>query len=271
MLSSKFQILAFSDNASISDAEKLTSTIASEPYIMDVLDISTHWWISWRDQAFALHEVFLESEYLPNYTSVGNTLDSNVSGGSKKKPIPISLQDFVRAKLAQKDNAIAVATALLGIAMSLQVLRPGVDDAKLHLTCPPSELTDRIVLAVDTVILSPNANPVYMTDPSILLLLMARCKDVRRRESSAQVVVDITNCDQPLQRTWVLPIQKSDCGPSQTFCGVPNAAEGNPSAPAMVKLGDDVTQLVVRQRFLGLNSGARSSNEYGLRISLLQG
>jgi len=235
---------------SASDANKLVSTIASEPYIMEVLDISTHWWISWRDQAFALHEVFLNADYLPAHVNTALALDNNVAGGTKRKPIPISLQDFVRSKLAQKDNAIAIATGLLGIAMSLQVLRPGIDDTELHLFSSPAEVMDRIVLAVDSVMLSPSSNPAYMNDPSILLLLMARCKMYAEGNHIHKSFVAL--------RTAITAAKKMGFAdphrmlrPNHTFHGVPNAAEGPTTAAVSTETGEDVTQLVVRQRFLG--------------------
>lgn len=217
---------------------------------MQVLDISTHWWISWRDQAFALHEVFLNAEYLPANVNTALALDSNIAGGTKSKPIPISLQDFVRSKLAQKNNAIAIATGLLGIAMSLQVLRPGIDDTGLHLSCPPGELMDRIVLAVDSVVLSPSSNPSYMSDPSILLLLMARCKmyaegnQVRKSFLTLRTAINAAKA-----MGFADPHRK--LRPSQTFPGVPNAAEGAKTSARSPETGEDVTSLVVRQRFLG--------------------
>ncbi|KAK5064208.1 hypothetical protein LTR84_000041 [Exophiala bonariae] len=249
-LSSKFQVLTFADEASATDSDKLLSTIASEPYIMEVLEVSTHWWISWRDQAFALHEVFLNAEYLPAHVNTALAMDSNVAGGAKSKPIPISLQDFVRSKLAQKDNAIAIATGLLGIAMSLQVLRSGIDDTPLHLSCPPGELMDRIVLAVDSVVLSSSANSSYMNDPSILLLLMARSKMYAEgNQVHKSFLILRTAIHAAKAMGFVDPNTK--LRPSQIFPGVPNAEEGAKTSAVSTETGEDVTQLVVRQRFLG--------------------
>jgi hypothetical protein len=249
-LSSKFQILTFSEHASATDGDKLTSTIASEPYIMEVLDISTHWWISWRDQAFALHEVFLNTEYLPAHVNTALALDGNVAGGTKRKPIPISLQDFVRSKLSQEDNAIAIATGLLGIAMALQVLRPGIDDTGLHLSCPPMQLMDRIVLAVDSIVLSPSSNPSYMTDPSILLLLMARCKMYAEGNQIHKSFLMLRTAINAAKNMGFVDPHKR-LRPNQTFSGVPNAGEGATTSAVSTETGEDVTQLVVRQRFLG--------------------
>lgn len=249
-VSSKLQVLTFSDHVSATDADKLASTIASEPYIMEVLDISTHWWISWRDQAFALHEVFLNAELLPAHVNTALALDSSVAGGTKRKPIPISLQDFVRSKLAQKDNAIAIATGLLGIAMSLQILRPGIDDTGLHLSSPPAEVMDRIVLAVDSVMLSPSSNPAYMTDPSILLLLMARCKMYAESNQVHKSFVMLRTAINAAKKMGFADPHRR-LRPNHTFPGVPNAAEGSTTAAVSTETGEDVTQLVVRQRFLG--------------------
>lgn len=217
---------------------------------MEVLDISTHWWISWRDQAFALHEVFLNAEYLPPHLSTALALDSNVAGGAKSKPIPISLQDFVRSKLAQKENAISIATGLLGIAMSLQVLRPGIDDTSLHLSCPPGELMDRIVLAVDSVVLSSSANHSYLSDPAILLLLMARCKMYAEGNQVHKSFLTLRTAIHAAKAMGFADPNRR-LRPSERFPGVPNAAEGGKTSVVSTETGEDITQLVVRQRFLG--------------------
>lgn len=217
---------------------------------MEVLDISTHWWISWRDQAFALHEVFLNTEYLSAHANTALALDSNVAGGSKRRPIPISLQDFVRSKLVQKDNAIAIATGLLGIAMALQVLRPGIDDTRLRLSCPPMQLMDRILLVVDSVFLPPSSNPSYMNDPSILLLLMARCKIYAESNQIHKSFLILRTAINAAKNMGFADPHKR-LRPNQTFSGIPNAGEGATTSAVSTETGEDVTHLVVRQRFLG--------------------
>ncbi|KIX00436.1 uncharacterized protein Z518_10575 [Rhinocladiella mackenziei CBS 650.93] len=196
-LSHKVQRLTFTPNPNssttsatlASDVDKLNSTISSEPYLLKVLDISVHWWISWRDQPFALHEALFDPLGLPSPPRSGsgsgstssNTTNTNTSSspGSRSQqgsPQILSLHDFVRLKLSRSDDAISVATGLLCIAMCLQQLRPGVDDSDLYITTSPTELSERIVLAIDTILLSPTSNPAYMRDPNILLLLMMRSK-----------------------------------------------------------------------------------------------
>lgn len=81
----------------------------------------------------------------------------------------------MRLKLSQ-DNVIPFATGLFCIAMSLQQLRPGVDDLDLHLSTSPATLAERIVLAIDAIVLSPGSDPACKRDPGILLLFMMRAK-----------------------------------------------------------------------------------------------
>lgn len=180
-------MLTFSDSTSAinaaTDAEKLRSTISSEPYLLKVLDISTHWWVAWRDQTFALHEVFFNPRSPPASSDTSSESGTGSSGGSPgsttswphKEIKPISLHDFVQTKLAAND-AVSVGTGLLCIAMSLRDLRPGVDDVELNISMTPGELYESIVLAVDTVLLSPSTDPTYMRDSGLLLLYMMRAK-----------------------------------------------------------------------------------------------
>ncbi|KIW17829.1 hypothetical protein PV08_05024 [Exophiala spinifera] len=187
IITEKVQVLTFSDATSdinaATDAEKLRSTISSEPYLLKVLDISIHWWVAWRDQSFALHEVFFNpkgASASSDTSSESGTQSNGESPGSTtswphKEIKPVSLRDFVQTKLAE-NNAVSIGTALLCIAMSLRDLRPGVDDVELNISTAPTEVTERIVLAVDTVLLSPSADPVYKRDPGLLLLYMMRAK-----------------------------------------------------------------------------------------------
>ncbi|KIW37074.1 uncharacterized protein PV06_10703 [Exophiala oligosperma] len=188
IITEKVQVLTFSDLTSdinaASDAEKLRSTISTEPYLLKVVEISTHWWVAWRDQTFALHEVFFNPKSHQvsgdDTSSESGTVSNGDSPGSTtswphKEIKPISLRDFVQAKLAAND-AVSIGTALLCIAMSLRDLRAGVDDVELNISTAPAELTERIVLAVDTVLLSPSADPAYMKDSGLLLLYMMRAK-----------------------------------------------------------------------------------------------
>ncbi|KAK5204491.1 hypothetical protein LTR99_009889 [Exophiala xenobiotica] len=187
ILTEKVQVLTFSDSRSnldsATDVEKLRSSIESEPYLLKALDLSTHWWVAWRDQTYALHEVFLKTRTPPASAESSSDIDTNSNSGTPddnetwphKEIKPVSLRDFVRAKLSE-DDAVSVATGLLCIAMSLRDLRPGIDDIELNISTTPAELADRIVLAVDMVLLSPTSNPVYMKNPGMLLLYMMRAK-----------------------------------------------------------------------------------------------
>ncbi len=179
--------MTFSDSSSnvdaATDVEKLHSTIDSEPYLLKALDLATHWWVAWRDQTYALHEVFLKTRTPPasadSSSEIGTNSSSGSPGGNETWPHqeikPVSLRDFVRTKLSE-DDAVSVATGLLCIAMSLRDLRPNVDDIELNISTTPAELADRIILAVDTVLLSPSSNPAYMKNPGMLLLYMMRAK-----------------------------------------------------------------------------------------------
>jgi hypothetical protein len=179
--------LTFSDSSSnvhsATDVEKLRSTIESEPYLLKALDLSTHWWVAWRDQTYALHQVFLKSRSPPAAADSSSEIGTNSNSGSPdgnetwphKEIKPVSLRDFVRTKLSE-DDAVSVATGLLCIAMSLRDLRPSIDDIELNISTTPADLAERIVLAVDTVLLSPSSNAAYMKDPGMLLLYMMRAK-----------------------------------------------------------------------------------------------
>ena len=79
-------------------------------------------------------------------------------------------------KLSNKTNVVSVSTGLLCIALSFNQLRVGVDDDKVNISTTPTEVADRITLAVDTIVLSPSAKPEYMRDPGVLLLLLMRAK-----------------------------------------------------------------------------------------------
>lgn len=109
----------------MSDLEKLKSTISHDPDILAVIDVSSEWWISWRDQQWVLR-------------------------AGKADP---TMRDFVQERLDSTDPVV-YATGLICIAMSLHRLRPGLDDDNLTLSAPPLVLYDRIVTAIDQVVLS---------------------------------------------------------------------------------------------------------------------
>ena len=108
-----------------SDREKLLSTIAQEPHYIQLLEVAGSWWLAWQDHYSGLKDV--ES--------------------------PQSLQDFVKLHLAD-ERPIMVACGLCCIAMALQHLRQGIDDTDLHLSVTTKELMDRILAAVDQLVLS---------------------------------------------------------------------------------------------------------------------
>lgn len=204
VLTQKVQTMTFSETAT--DAEKLLSSISDEPYLLEVLDISIKWWVSWRDQAFALQDVFafykddqLEEEFGSTCCSsqggsantgactdgsapstVTSSSKSSPSAGSAPKAYPdsqsITLRDFVTSKLSHTDDPVSLSTGLLCVALSLSQLRSGVDDSVLNISTTPAEIADRITLAVDTIVLSPSSKPEYARDPGVLLLLMMRSK-----------------------------------------------------------------------------------------------
>jgi hypothetical protein len=112
-------------SADSSDREKLLSTIAQEPHYLQILDVAGSWWLAWQDHYSGLKDV----------------------------QSPQSLQDFVKLHLAD-ERPIMVACGLCCIAMSLQHLRQGIDDSDLHLSATSKELMDRILAAVDQLVLS---------------------------------------------------------------------------------------------------------------------
>jgi hypothetical protein len=107
------------------DREKLLSTIAQEPHYLQLLEVAGGWWVAWQDHY----------------------------AGLKDAETPQSPEDFVKAHLAD-ERPIMVACGLCCIAMSLQHLRQGIDDGDLHLSATPKELMDRILAAVDQLVLS---------------------------------------------------------------------------------------------------------------------
>ncbi|KPI46103.1 uncharacterized protein AB675_410 [Cyphellophora attinorum] len=109
----------------MSDLDKLKSTIAHDPDILDVVDVACEWWISWRDQQWVLR-----------------------AGG-----VDPTVRSFVQERLESSDPVV-YATGLICIAMSLHRIRPGIDDITLTLSASPLQLYDRIVTAIDQVVLS---------------------------------------------------------------------------------------------------------------------
>ncbi|KIW72161.1 hypothetical protein PV04_00380 [Phialophora macrospora] len=193
-LTERVQTMSFADT-NTTDAEKLLSTIKSEPYLLEVLDISIKWWIAWREQAFALQDVFAFSEEEQRLTkglgcshwdgtrtntpSASSSSSSPCSAAGKRTysgDQPITLRDFVMLKLSHSEDPVSISTGLLCLALSLSQLRSGVDDSVLNISSTPAEIADRITLAVDTIVLSPYSKPEYMSDAGVLLLLMMRAK-----------------------------------------------------------------------------------------------
>ena len=129
-------------NKDMSDLEKLKSTIAHDPDILDVVDIASEWWISWRDQQWTLR-----------------------AGG-----VDPTLRGFVQERLDSTDPVV-YATGLICIAISLHRIRPGLDDSSLTLSARPMVLFDRIVTAIDQVVLSRQPK-----GPAGILLALQRAK-----------------------------------------------------------------------------------------------
>ena len=111
----------------LSDLEKLQSTIAHEPDILDILEVSKDWWISWRDQAWVL----------------------------RANGTPQSARSFVQSRFESQDP-VTYATGLMCVAMALQHIRPAKDDTTLTLTTNTTTLLECIVAVVDQVILTKN-------------------------------------------------------------------------------------------------------------------
>ncbi|OAG42661.1 hypothetical protein AYO21_03246 [Fonsecaea monophora] len=262
ILAQKVEFMSFSDLTKCvdsTDAEKLLSTISSEPHVHEVLDISVKWWIAWRDQAVAMQEFspFRKDDQQQTQAQGSSTSGSWLSGmqtGANASPFshiwpgstttshtmtrsdePLSFRDFVLTKLSRTHDLVSLATGLLCIALSLYQLRPGVDDQKLNISTSPSELADRITLVVDTVVLSPTAQQKHKHDPGILLLLMIRAK--MYAESNQ------------LRKSWLSTRRALEIAQEIGFAEPKIPADAGQFAPKMC--GQQLTQLFNRQRFIG--------------------
>ncbi|KAK5097531.1 hypothetical protein LTS08_006945 [Lithohypha guttulata] len=127
--------------STLSDRDKLLSTISNIPNILQVLHFASDWWISWREQHFALRKV------ASNRT----------------------LYDFVQSKLSE-DSPIAVALGLMAVAMALGQVRPGIDDMSFNLPVPANHITNHILAAVDQVIC--DSKEYQLQNDSIILFMM---------------------------------------------------------------------------------------------------
>ena len=126
----------------MSDLQKLQSTISQDPDILDVLEVSKEWWISWRDQAWVL----------------------------KADGVPQSVTDFVKSRLSSSDP-VKYASGLMCIAMAVQQLRPGIDDLDLNLSTNSKALVERITAAVDQIVLTK-----YLNEDATILIALQRAK-----------------------------------------------------------------------------------------------
>ncbi|EXJ95804.1 hypothetical protein A1O1_00928 [Capronia coronata CBS 617.96] len=237
VLIEKKRVLSFLDGDSSTDVEKLRSTIASEPDIFKALDICAHWWVAWRDQAFALHEAFFQPALSTESSRSGwfGSFNERISSrlNLRSQPTQVSLQDFVRIKLSQ-DTAVSVATGLFCIVMSLQQLRPGVDDLDLHLSTSPADLAERIVMAVDAILLSRSSNPAYRREPGILLLFMMRAKMYAETHQ--------------LRKSWLMIRRATETTKAIGFTDVKNLPSLSPDSSSPT---EEEINLFHRQRFVG--------------------
>ncbi|EXJ75852.1 uncharacterized protein A1O5_00359 [Cladophialophora psammophila CBS 110553] len=267
ILAEKIEMMSFSDD-DVTDAEKLLSTISHEPNVLEVLDISIKWWIAWRDQAVAMQDVTVslfskddneeeqqtqgqESMTLEcavpalhsnatETTSSSTRPDSSASLGIRghHSDPPMSFRDFVLTKLSRSQEPVSFATGLLCVAMSLYQLRPGVDDGKLNISTSPSDLADRIVLAVDTIVLCPTSQHKHTRDPGVLLLLMIRAKMFAESNQ--------------LRKSWLCIRRALEIAKDTGFTEpkMPLLGDGlGEYAPKVCGL--ELTKLFSRQRFIG--------------------
>ncbi|EXJ81330.1 hypothetical protein A1O3_07620 [Capronia epimyces CBS 606.96] len=237
ILTQKIQALNFSDQDTSSDVDKLRSTISSEPNLVKILEISAYWWVAWRDQAFALHEAFFEPASPTRLSKPGwpGSSDTSRSSGltSRTWSRPVSLQEFVQMKLSQA-STVPYATGLLCIAMSLQQLRPGVDDFDLHLSTSPANLAGLIIMAIDTIVLSPASDPTCKRDPSILLLLMMRAKMYAETHQ--------------LRKSWLTIRTAVETAKETGFTDVRHPSGADPDTP---RPSEEEINLFYSQRFVG--------------------
>ncbi|KIW98696.1 uncharacterized protein Z519_00357 [Cladophialophora bantiana CBS 173.52] len=269
ILAEKIEMMNFSDNTDdATDAEKLLSTISCEPHVLEVLDISVKWWIAWRDQAVAMQDVTVslfskddneeeqqtQGQESSTLECIAPALHSNATGttSSSTRPdsgtslgirghhsdAPMSFRDFVLTKLSHSQEPVSLATGLLCVAMSLYQLRPGVDDAKLNISASPSDLADRIVLAVDTIVLCPTSQHKHTRDPGVLLLLMIRAKMFAESNQ--------------LRKSWLCIRRALEIAKDTGFTEpkMPLLGDGlGEYAPKVC--GRELTKLFYRQRFIG--------------------
>lgn len=128
----------------LSDRDQLLSTIANIPDVFKVLSFASDWWISWREQHFALRK------------TAGN----------------LTLYDFVQAKL-RSDEPTAVALGLMAVAMALGQVRPGVDDLAFNLPVPANHIMNYVLAAIDHVVCDTEK---YVEQKDSILLFMMRAK-----------------------------------------------------------------------------------------------
>ena len=216
-------------NDDLSDLDKLKSTIAQEPNILDVLDIATDWWIAWRDQGWALRD-----------------------------HKPQSLRSFVESRLTTTDPVI-YSVALMCIALALQQLRPGQDDVAL--TTNSVAIFDRVVAAVDTITLTK-----YLQDENTVLVLMQRAKThaegnqlrkswlrirhaiLMTKQSHFADSPEVAMEEKMLRQRWVGSIYEMDTFLSMVL-GFPHAQDDKfTDSLAMSVLQDPTTELHLRMR-----------------------
>lgn len=128
-------------SAQVPILERLRSTVSTETNILSVLDLSLAW--------FPPFQSYYSSLAVP--------------------PLNATLKVFVTHNLAS-ENTLCLALALLCIATSLQILRPGIDDQDLYLSASSSELITRITATVDQLVLQDDTE--LQSNEGVLLLLL---------------------------------------------------------------------------------------------------
>lgn len=131
-------------DSTLSDKDKLLSTIANVPDVLQVLHFASDWWIAWREQHYAL----------------------------RRTAQNLTLHDFVCLKLAEGSPA-AISLGLMAIAMALGQIRPGIDDLTFNLPVPANHIMNYILAGIDQVVCDTEK---YQNHSDAILLLIMRAK-----------------------------------------------------------------------------------------------
>ena len=150
---------------------------------MKVVDLASGWWVAWEDQ-------------LPGVRELG---------------LNCALVNFVSSQLAE-ESFIKVTLGLLCIAMSLQHLRPGVDDTGIHLSSSVQELKENVLVAIDGLVLDKQSQILSMDGIFALLLrgkIHAEANQVRKSWLRIRQAIQVS------QDLGLANLQSADLSPGE--------------------------------------------------------